>query len=251
MTSEERRIRERGAVCDDGDTEFVRRQEQQEAEFPERQEQQSKREAEFLEQQSKEEADFVKRREQQRLELAASLNAREVAVERREAASDNREIEEARVEAVAPQRREAASDEREREEARVEAVTPQRQGRQRRGAASNKREREEARVEVVSPQRQARQEAASATRAELGHRTGALLDASQSRDILLLYFGLVESGMRENPAAKRTAELLRVGKGKVFKVNTLPVRRTSMMPVMRYLVLVRSIFIRNFQHDHF
>ena len=122
---------------------------------------------------------------------------------------------------------------------------------ERREAAFEQRTKEGALAKATTPQRQARQEAAAVVRDDLARPRGVLLDASQSRDILLLYFGLVESGMRENPAAKRTAELLRVGKGKVFKVNTLPVRRTSMMPVMRYLVLVRSIFIRNFQHDHF
>lgn len=48
---------------------------------------------------------------------------------------------------------------------------------------------------------------------------GALLDASQCKDMLLLDYGLVQSGMEENPALARTAELLRVGKGKVFKVQ--------------------------------
>lgn len=216
MEPKENSVSKREAACDDRDVEFARRLEQKEAEFVKRQEQQSKREAEFakcqeqlskreaefVEQLSQEEARFVKRQEQQLLELAASGNAREA-------------------EAVVQQREEAT---------RAEVVTPQRQTRKgatsrevavKQPKATGKRTREEVtRAEVVTPQQQARKAAASATRDELGHRTGALLDASQSRDILLLYFGLIESGMKENPAAARTAELLRIGRGKVFKVNT-------------------------------
>lgn len=195
MEPKESRIREREAACDDREAEFVRHQEQKEAEFVKRQEQLSKREAEFVkcqEQQSKREAEFVEQ-----------LSREE---ERRKATPVKRKRGEACAEVLTSQRQvleEAAS--------RDAAV-------QQRKTTSGKRKREEP-AEVVSPQQQARKEAASATRDELGHRTGALLDASQSRDILLLYFGLIESGMKENPAAKRTAELLRIGKGKVFKVN--------------------------------
>ena len=198
MEPNEGRIREREVACDDRDAEFVRHQEQKEAEFVKRQEQLSKREAEFVkcqEQQSKREAEFVEQ-----------LSKEE---ERRKAASGKHKRVEARAGGLTSQRQlrqEAAS--------RDAAV-------QQRDTTSGKRKREEpTRAEVVSPQRQARKEAASAARDALGRRTGALLDASQSRDILLLYFGLIESGMKENPAAKRTAELLRIGKGKVFKVNT-------------------------------
>lgn len=81
--------------------------------------------------------------------------------------------------------------------------------------------KEEALEKAPTPQRQARQQAArTVVRDDLARPRGALLDASQSRDILLLYYGLVQSGMEENPAVARTAELLHVGKGKVFKVIT-------------------------------
>ena len=80
---------------------------------------------------------------------------------------------------------------------------------ERREAAFEQRTKEEALAKATTPQRQALQEAAAVVRDDLGRPRGALLDASQSRDILLLYYGLVQSGMEENPAVARTAELMR------------------------------------------
>lgn len=90
-----------------------------------------------------------------------------------------------------------------------------------REAALDQRMKEEALAKATTPQRQARQQLASVVHDELAHRRAALLDVSQSKDILLLYYGLVQSGMKENPAVARTAELMRVGEGKVFKAITV------------------------------
>lgn len=92
---------------------------------------------------------------------------------------------------------------------------------ERREAALEKREREEALAKSITPQQRAQQEEAAATRDDLAHRSGALLDASQSESILLLYYGLVQSGVEDSPAVERATELMRVGRDKVFKVNTV------------------------------
>lgn len=101
------------------------------------------------------------------------------------------------------------------------ALTAREVALERREAAFEQRTKEGALAKATTPQRQARQEAAAVVRDDLARPRGVLLDASQSRDILLLYYGLVQSGMEENPAVARTAELMRVGKGKVFKVITV------------------------------
>ena len=62
---------------------------------------------------------------------------------------------------------------------------------ERREAAFEQRTKEEALAKATTPQRQALQEAAAVVRDDLARPRGALLDASQSRDILLLYYGLV------------------------------------------------------------
>lgn len=70
------------------------------------------------------------------------------------------------------------------------------------------------------PKRQeAREEDAAKQRDVLAHRTGSLLDKSQSRSILLTYFWLVQSGVEPNKAIHQAASTLRVGKDKVFKVS--------------------------------
>lgn len=170
MKAKESRIGVREAACDGRDAQAAEQQSKDKAELVESKEQQAKKAAELDER----EAGLDEREEQQRVERATSgsLTAREVEVERREAACD-------------------------------------------------RREREADGAQEITREQCARREAASSARNEMGHRSGALLNASQSQDILLLYFGLVQDGMEENPAAKRTAELMRVGKDKVYKVNTV------------------------------
>ncbi|CAN0525840.1 unnamed protein product, partial [Laminaria digitata] len=131
IKAQAKRIEVREAACDVRDAEAAQRVEQQSKKAAKREEQQSKK---------------GENQEQQRVVLSASLTAREVALERREVAFEQRM-------------------------------------------------KEEALAKATTPQRQARQEAAAAVRDDLAHARGALLDASQSRDILLLYYGLVQSGM--------------------------------------------------------
>ena len=81
--------------------------------------------------------------------------------------------------------------------------------------------KEEGLAKATTPQRQARPEAATVVRDDLARPRGGLQDASQSRNTLLLYYGLVQSGIEANPAVARTAELMRVGKIKVFNLITV------------------------------
>ena len=168
--------------------------------------------------------------------LGVMMKAKESRIGVREAACDERDAQAAECneqqakKAAELDEREAGLDEREAglderdgqqraQQAYSASLTAREVEVERREAAFDEREREAARAKMTREQC-TRREAASSARDKMGHRSGALLSASQSQDILLLYFGLVQDGMEENPAAKRTAELLRVGKDKVYKVNT-------------------------------
>ncbi|CAN0339660.1 unnamed protein product, partial [Ectocarpus sp. 4 AP-2014] len=85
-------------------------------------------------------------------------------------------------------------------------------------AANEKKQQQEPDADTRTPQQEAREEDAAKQRDILAHRTGSLLDKSQSRSILLTYFELVQAGVEPNKAIHRTASTLRVGKDKVFKV---------------------------------
>lgn len=169
--------------------------------------------------------------------LGVMMKAKESRIGVREAACDERDAQAAECneqqakKAAELDEREAGLDEREAglderdgqqhaQQAYSASLTAREVEVERREAAFDEREREAARAKEMTREQCTRREAASSARDKMGHRSGALLSASQSQDILLLYFGLVQDGMEENPAAKRTAELLRVGKDKVYKVNT-------------------------------
>ena len=162
--------------------------------------------------------------------LGVMMKAKESRIGVREAACDERDAQAAECneqqakKAAELDEREAGLDERDGQQHAQQAYSASLTAREveveRREAAFDEREREAARAKEMTREQCTRREAASSARDKMGHRSGALLSASQSQDILLLYFGLVQDGMEENPAAKRTAELMRVGKDKVYKVNT-------------------------------
>lgn len=158
--------------------------------------------------------------------LALMIKAQAKRIEMREAACDVRDAEAAKREeqqskkaAEREERLEKKEENQEQQRVALSATLTAREvALERREAAFEQRMKEEALANASTPQRQTRQEAAAVVRDELARPRGGLLDASQSKDILLLYYGLVQSGMEENPAVARTAELMRVGKSKVFKV---------------------------------
>ena len=154
--------------------------------------------------------------------LALMIKAQAKRIEVREAACDVRDAEAAKREKQqskkAAKREERQAKKKENQEQQRVALSTTLTAREvaleRREAAFEQRTKEGALAQATTPQRQARQEAATVVRDDLARPRGALLDASQARDILLLYYGLVQSGMEENPAVAPTAELMRVGKEK-------------------------------------
>lgn len=89
-----------------------------------------------------------------------------------------------------------------------------------REASLDARERELSRQSLGGPKQDARAAYAAEQRRALRHKPGGLLDESQSRAILLLYFHLVEMRKRPDKSVEEVATVFGIGKSKVYAVST-------------------------------